>query len=222
MTRALAVLLLLVLLLAVYGLMYAGWSRRRRRHPGAVSAVSPVVAGDEPVGASGPADDVDVGVDGVAEVLAGAEGVYVSTVSERSRHDRVTAAGLGARARARMAVHTGGVRWDREGAAVVRVDASRIVAAGRSAGMAGKFVGQQRLVTVTWLADDGTVYDTGFLPRYRADADMLLAAVEQTRSAVIPPPHGPEPRGRIPRPGSDPFAQPELQPPTAPAPEEAT
>ncbi len=198
MTRAPAVLLLLVLLLAVYALMYAGWSRRRRRHPAAaVAARAPDAAATPEAAAEG----------ATGEQVAAAEGIYVSTVSAGSRHDRVTAAGLGARSRARMVVHTSGVRWHRQGADVVSVDAPLILGAGRSAGMAGKFLGQQRLVTVTWRAGDGSAYDTGFLPRYRSDGPLLLAALELAMGAAPAPPGASDP-GRPSRgPGSDRWQQ---------------
>ena len=43
--------------------------------------------------------------------------------------------------------------------------------------MAGKWVGQNRLVVVTWRADDGEEFATGFLPRHTAQVDELVAAV---------------------------------------------
>lgn len=179
MTRALTVVALLVMLLALYGLMYASWSRRRRRHPGAAVAsatdqVRPGVAGAEP----GPGD---------AAVTA--EGTYVSTVSAESSFDRVTAGGLGARSRARMTVDGPEVCWEREGAPAVRVGAQRVLGARRSPGMAGKVTGRPLLVAVTWCGEDGASYETGFLPRYRKDTDQLLSALDR----LVPRPGSPGP-----------------------------
>lgn len=178
MSHGLAVLLLLAILLGVYALMYTGWSRRRGRHPAAASTqaapAGSAVAGSEAAGAD----------------VVSAEGVYISTVSEQSRHDRVTAAGLGARARSSMVVGGSGVQWDREGADSVHVDSLRVIGAGLSAGMAGKFVGRPRVLAVSWRADDGSAYVTGFLPRYRADTQLLLGALERlvARRSASPAP----------------------------------
>ncbi len=108
-----------------------------------------------------------------------AEGTYVSTTTVASRLERVAAGGLGVRARATMAVGPGGVRWERQGAAEVHVGPERLTGVGRERGMAGKWVGQNRLVVVTWRADDGSEFATGFLPRVTAQTQELVDAVER-------------------------------------------
>jgi hypothetical protein len=166
MTRVQAVLLLVLLVGVVYALMYAGWRRRARRFPSAAVATT--------AGATGSAADTSDTPD-TAEVAA--EGTYVSTTTVASRLERVAAAGLGVRARATMTVGGGEVRWVREGAGDVHVLFDWLTGVSRERGMAGKWVGQNRLVVVTWRAGDGEEFATGFLPRHTAEVDELVAAV---------------------------------------------
>jgi len=163
MTRVQAVLLLVLLVAAVYALMYAGWRRRARRFPSAAIATT--------AGATGSAADTA----DPAEVEA--EGIYVTTTTVASRLERVAAAGLGVRARATMTVGGGHVRWAREGAGDVFVLFDWLTGVSRERGMAGKWVGQNRLVVVTWRGGDGEEFATGFLPRHTAQVDELVAAV---------------------------------------------
>ncbi|WP_137121979.1 PH-like domain-containing protein [Segeticoccus rhizosphaerae] len=171
MTRLEAVLLLLLILAAVYALMYFGWWRRTRRHPSAAVAT----AGAEHAGAGGIAS----------------RGTYISTTTDQSRFDRVATGGLtglGVRSAATMLVDDEGVSYERQGAADLRLDRSRIETVRRDRGMAGKFIGQDRMVVVTWhgdpndpVGDDGEEaverFETGFLPRHAADAEALIGAV---------------------------------------------
>ena len=175
MTRTESVLVLVLLVVVVYALMYAGWRRRARRHPSAAVATSTVPTSTAATSAAG------AGRAGTApspEELR-AEGTYVSTTTLASRLERVAAGGLGVRARATMAVGPDGVRWERQGAAEVHIDPERLTGVGRERGMAGKWVGQNRLVVVTWRADDGSEFATGFLPRVTAQTQQLVDAVER-------------------------------------------
>src|SRR4051794_12773555 len=172
MTRTESVLLLVLLVVVVYALMYAGWRRRSRRHPSAAVATSPVVTSAAGPGTAG------AGTTSSREDLR-ADGTYVSTTTLASRLERVAAGGLGVRARATMAVGPGGVRWERQGAAEVHVDPERLTGVGRERGMAGKWVGQDRLVVVTWRADDGSEFATGFLPRRSAQTQELVDGVQR-------------------------------------------
>ena len=173
MTRTESVLLLVLLVLVVYALMYAGWRRRSRRHPTAAVATRPAVADRAGPGGAGAGS---AGTASSTEELR-AEGTYVSTTTVASRLERVAAGGLGVRARATMAVGLDGVRWERQGAAEVHVGPERLTGVGRERGMAGKWVGQNRLVVVTWCADDGSEFATGFLPRLSAQTQELVDAV---------------------------------------------
>jgi hypothetical protein len=114
-----------------------------------------------------------------AQVVA--EGTYVSTTVADSRLERVTVEGLGNRARATLVVSRGNVdelvRIDRQGEATVVIPAARLVSARRGRGMVGKFVGANRLVVLQWRAENGDLYETGFLPRYKADVDRVESAL---------------------------------------------
>ena len=68
---------------------------------------------------------------------------------------------------------------------------------GRERGMAGKWVGQNRLVVVTWRAGDGEEFATGFLPRHTAQIDELVAAVERHLPAEPPAAPAPDSSTRI-------------------------
>jgi hypothetical protein len=175
MTRVQAVLLLVLLVGVVYALMYAGWRRRARRFPSAAVATTD--------GATGSAADSSDTL-GTAEVTA--EGIYVTTTTVASRLERVAAAGLGVRARATMTVGGGEVRWVREGAGDVHVLFDWLTGVSRERGMAGKWVGQNRLVVVTWRAGDGEEFATGFLPRHTAQVDELVAAVGRNVPSTTP------------------------------------
>jgi hypothetical protein len=175
MTRVQAVLVLVVVIAVVYALMYAGWRRRARRFPSAAVATT--------AGATGSGADTPDTPD-PAEVAA--EGIYVTTTTVASRLERVAAAGLGVRARATMTVGGGEVRWVREGAGDVHVLFDWLTGVSRERGMAGKWVGQNRLVVVTWRAGDGEEFATGFLPRHTAQVDELVAAVGRNLPSTSP------------------------------------
>ena len=109
------------------------------------------------------------------------EGTYVSTTTAENRLERVTVDGLGNRARATLVVSRGNaeelVRIERQGEATVVIPAARLRSARRERGMVGKFVGANRVVVLQWRAENGDVYETGFLPRYKADVDRVESAL---------------------------------------------
>ena len=167
MTRLQAVGVLLIALGLVYALLYAAWLRKRRRH------TSAAVAAEDGTRDGGTPDE------GLRNVVA--EGTYVSTTTAESRLERVTVGGLGNRARAALTVYRGDadqlVRIERQGEATVVVPAARLVSVRRDGGMAGTWIGANRVVVLQWRADDGALYETGFLPRHRADVDRIEAAL---------------------------------------------
>lgn len=170
MTRVQAVGVMLVALGVIYAVLYAAWLRGRRRHPSA--AVAAARAGGDPSPVAAPGDDA-------ARLVV--EGTYVSTTTAQNTLERVTVAGLGNRARATLVVSRGSadelVRIDRQGEATVLIPRERLLSARRDRGMVGKFVGAQRIVVLQWRADNGDTYETGFLPRYKADADRIESAL---------------------------------------------
>jgi hypothetical protein len=160
----------------IYALLYAAWLRKKNRHASAAEAVD---------GAS--AAEAVRGVDNAHEATpatAGqvvSEGTYVSTTTATSRLERVTVEGLGNRAKATLTVTRGDpdhlVRIDRQGESAVVVPTGRLTAVRRDRGMAGKFLGAKRLLVLQWKSSEGDVYETGFVPRYRADLDTIESAL---------------------------------------------
>ena len=168
MSRPQAVGVMLIALGLIYALLYAAWLRKRRRNTSAAVAVAAPRTGTDR------ADEVPGSV-------VRAEGTYVSTTTAASRLERVAVEGLGNRARATAAIRRGSpdelIRFERQGESDVVIPRSRLVDVRRDRGMAGKFVGANRLLVVRWKADDEAIYETGFLPRHRADLERLESAL---------------------------------------------
>ena len=173
MTRTQAVGVLLVALGLIYALLYVAWVRKQRRHAAAAIAAE----------RSRTTRDHDHDAPELHEApgRVACEGTYVSTTPTDDRLERVTVEGLGNRARGTLIVNRASadelVRIERQGESTVVIPKSRLVSARRERGMVGKFVGAKRLVVLRWRAEDGTEYDTGFLPRYNADVDRFESAL---------------------------------------------
>jgi hypothetical protein len=161
------VVLTAVVVLACWG-MWRGWSARRRRSADAVPTALPAA----------PADPGRPRTEAL-------EAQYVTTTRSGDWLDRVAADGLGVRGRATVQVFDAGVRIDRVGEPGIFVPAAALRAASTAPGMAGKFVGREGLVVLTWAADpnDERGLDTGLRTRHAADRDLLVAAA----SALIEP-----------------------------------
>ena len=166
MTRLQAVGVMLVALGLIYALLYAAWLRKRRQHTSAA-----IAAERERHDADGAADAPTAKA---RPAQLSVEGTYVSTTTAVSRLERVTVEGLGNRARATLIVTRGTpeelVRIERQGESTVLITGPRLVSVRRDRGMVGKFVGSNRMLVLQWRADDDALYETGFLPRYKADA----------------------------------------------------
>ncbi|WP_309134408.1 hypothetical protein [Cellulomonas sp.] len=162
-------LLLALLVLALWG-MRAGWRNRTRRTALLVPTLPDVPAD------AGPARTEP------------AEAVYVSSTRAGDWLDRVAAHGLGDRSPAVVSVHDAGVLLRRPGARDLWVPADRLSGVGTTRGQAGKFVGPEGLVVLTWVPDPatGTALDTALRMRHDADKEPLLAAA---RSLVRPGGH---------------------------------
>lgn len=116
------------------------------------------------------------------------EATYVSTTLAGDWLARVGAHGLGDRAAATVTVHDAGVLVERAGAPTVFLPADALRGAGLAPGMAGKYVGADGLVVLTWLApSDGRVraveLDTGLRTRHPADKSRLVDAVRHLLAA---------------------------------------
>ena len=173
MTRLQAVGVMLVALGLIYALLYAAWVRKRHHHESAaIAAERSRTTRDHSLEAPALKERP-------AQVIV--EGTYVSTTTAENRLERVTVEGLGNRAKATLIVSRGDadelVRIDRQGEATVVIPAARLRSARRERGMVGKFVGGNRLVVLQWRAENGDVYETGFLPRYKADVERVESAL---------------------------------------------
>lgn len=129
-----------------------------------------------------------------AVVLGPLDALYVSSTLEGDWLARVGAHGLGDRAQAEVTVHDGGLHVVRRGAPEVWIPAATVRAGALTPGMAGKFVGKDAIVVVTWAVpaepvpaegaagdaaatDPRVRLDTGIMPRHGQDVARLLDAV---------------------------------------------
>jgi hypothetical protein len=163
------VVLVLVVIVALWG-MRAGWRARTRRSSALVTAL--------------PAAPAALGI----ERLGPVDATYVSTTRAGDWLDRVTAHGLGVRSRAEVSVFDAGVRIARQGATDLFVPASAVRGAGGAPGMAGKVVGGEGLVVLTWQADpaDPRGLDTGIRPTHAADRARLIDALMTLTTGQAP------------------------------------
>jgi hypothetical protein len=125
------------------------------------------------------------------KILGPLEGVYVSSTLSGDWLARVGAHGLGDRSAAQITVYAGGIVVDRDGAAPIFVPTATLLDVGAAPGMAGKFVGRDGLVVVTWQvpADAGveaTALDTGLRLRHRTDTARTIEAVRPLISPSTP------------------------------------
>ncbi|PJI85608.1 hypothetical protein [Luteimicrobium subarcticum] len=154
----------IVIGIALFVIMWRGWRHRERRGAALVPDLPPVPATG------------DLGTTRTGEIA----GVYVSSTTAGDWLDRVAAHDLGYRSRAVAQVFDTGVLITREGAHDVFVPADRLVDVTTSPGMAGKFVGKDGLVVVTWEAPGATL-DTGLRTQHPGDRAVLVDAVRALR-----------------------------------------
>jgi len=119
------------------------------------------------------------------------EAVYVSTTLHGDWLARVGAHGLGDRSSALVSVHDGGVLVERDGAADLWLPVSSIRSAGLAPGMAGKYVGADGLVVLTWAVPEAdgvatALVDTGLRTRRAEDRGGLVDAVRYLLAAQQP------------------------------------
>jgi hypothetical protein len=158
MDRALlTVLLVLVILLAAYGLL-VGWRHRAARQSDLPELP---VAPDDP------------GLE-LAEPLTG---LYVSTTAAGRWQDRIVARGLGRRAAASVHLYATGIEIDRTGESALFLPAADVRAVGTAPGIAGKVMGMpDGILVITWELG-GTGLDSGIrINDLEAQAEWLTAA----------------------------------------------
>jgi hypothetical protein len=157
-SRPVAVALVVLGVLLVWGLMYAGWRARVRRQ------------GDLPAPPPPPPGLAD------RAERDGVEATYVSTTSAADWLDRVAAHGLGSRSSARVLVDGAGVLVARAGAPDVFTPAAELAAVRRETVRAGKAVPGSGLLVWDWSLGD-TLVTTAVRVRHDADRDALQAAI---------------------------------------------
>jgi hypothetical protein len=160
----LSVTILVVLGLALLTGMVLGWRRLQRG------------TGTMPTPPAVP-DDAELGAARTEELGA----VYVSSTRAGDWLDRVGEHGLGVRSAATVQVHDAGVVVRRRGAPDVFVPRRALRAVGTSGGMAGKVVGGEGLVVLTWVPDpdrDPRGLDTGLRLRHPQQGDELRVAAQ--------------------------------------------
>ena len=158
MDRTLLTLLLVVLiLLAGYGLL-AGWRSRARRQ----SDIPPL-----------PPVAPELGTE-LAEPLSG---LYVSTTRAGSWQDRVVASGLGRRAAATLRLYAGGVLIDRVGESEIFIPAADLLGVDSGPGIAGKVMAMpDGILLITWNLG-GSKLDSGLrLDDLQAQAEWIAVA----------------------------------------------
>lgn len=195
MTPTESAILLAVVGVVVLVAMRAGWRHRVIRSAAVVPALYPApVSGDPVLG---------------APLTAPFDATYVSTTLASDWLDRVAAHGLGARSTAVVQVFDAGVLIERTGAPDLYLPAAAMRAAGTASGIAGKVVGHEGLVVLTWLAPrsaetaeapaaapgveaagvevPGVELTTGLRLRHTADRALLIEAAGALAGGPVPP-----------------------------------
>lgn len=157
-------LLLALGALALWG-MSRGWHRRGDRTAAEVPDLAPV-----------PAEGTGPGTRG-APTTAPIDATYVSSTRAGDWLDRVVAHDLGVRSAVVVQVFERGLLLARRGARDVWIGAESLRDVGTTAGMAGKYVGGDGIVVLTWAPEgDERGLDTGVRARHAADRTRLLEA----------------------------------------------
>ncbi|MHA7133040.1 PH-like domain-containing protein [Oerskovia turbata] len=153
--------------LVLLGIVFVGLKRLTTRTAQTVPAPPAVPDGD------------------LGEVLAGpVDMIYVSSTLAGDWLARVGAHRLGFRSNATVTVRRAGVLIERQGAPDLFVAASALEAVSLAPGMAGKFVGEDGLVVLTWTvpaagAAPATRLDTGLRTPLAPERATLLNAVRE-------------------------------------------
>lgn len=137
----LTLLVVAVFLLAVYG-MWRGWRRKAREQSAQYGPFPPIP-------------------DELGPELAVTEGLYVATTASGRWQERIVTRGVGLRGKATLRRHERGIVVDRAPAASFLIPAESIVDIQTGQKMAGKVMGTDGLLVITWRLGD-QLLDTGF------------------------------------------------------------
>lgn len=145
-------------------LMWRGWRRKSRAQSVQVPPFPEIPA--EP-----------------GEVLIESTGLYVSTTTAGHWQDRVVTRGAGLRTGAVWRLHEGGVAIERGGAPDFWIPRSSVTGVRKDKGMAGKVMGIDALLIITWLAGDVEL-DTGFRGDEVDDYPQWIETLQDTRNDI--------------------------------------
>ncbi|GAC1610031.1 MAG: hypothetical protein NVS3B26_14580 [Mycobacteriales bacterium] len=141
-------------MVGIYLLMLRGWRRRQQRQ------------------AFVPAPPVPAGVS--STVVGAVPGLFVGTTFAGDWLNRVAVHGLCDRARADLRLDTDGVHIDRDGAAEIYLPYSDVVDAAPGDRLAGKVMGADGLLILTWRLGDSVLNSA-----FRADDHSQHASLAQ-------------------------------------------
>ncbi|WP_435300010.1 hypothetical protein [Timonella sp. A28] len=164
MTQAQAMSVMIGSGVLLLGLMWLGWRGRQRR-------TAPLV-GSLPQAPQ----------DGYGEqTFDTVPGTYISSTTHGDWLDRIATQDLGYRSAANLTVHTTGIRIERSGALDIFIPAQQVDHAETAPGIAGKVIGKDGIVLISWHVEakygDDTLLDTGFKPDHKAQRDGLINAI---------------------------------------------
>ncbi|MBB4680875.1 PH-like domain-containing protein [Crossiella cryophila] len=154
-----------LILLCAYGMLH-GWRKRSRRQ---ATELPPFPA-------------VPAGLSTVEPLLPPETGVYVGTTAAENWVERITVADIGHRAEATATLYPQGLLLDRVGASPLWIDAATIRDARTARGLAGKVVGNNGLLVITW-AHGEHLLDTGFRGDDKTGYSDWIAAITQRKAA---------------------------------------
>jgi hypothetical protein len=164
MDRLILTLLIVVFFLLCLGGMWLGWRRKARSQS---VRVPPFPDPPEELGEL---------------LLPAATGLYVSTTTAGNWQDRIVTRGAGLRGNATLRLYACGIEVDRSGAPSFWIPAMSLVDARRDKAIAGKVMGTDSLLIITWNAGE-TLLDTGFRGD---DLDVYPQWIEAVRAAALP------------------------------------
>lgn len=156
--------------------MWVGWRRRAAAQRARYAPFPSLPPSDDGADGAGGAD--------LGEPIASMTGIYVATTAAGRWQDRIVAHGVGWRGPATLRRHPEGVVVNRHGARdlFIAADAIRDVTTAR--GMAGKVMGTDGLLVITWQHGD-TEVDTGFRGDDRGAYADWIAALRPARPAEL-------------------------------------
>ncbi|WP_409492439.1 transporter [Amycolatopsis sp. cmx-11-12] len=110
-------------------------------------------------------------------------GVYISTTTAGHWQERVVTRGAGLRTGAVWRLHADGIAIERGGAPDFWIPRTSVTGVRKDKGMAGKVMGIDALLVITWLAGDVEL-DTGFRGDDVDDYPQWIEALQDTRNDI--------------------------------------